>query len=84
MFEFREAGCSEDQARVNLAFAAMLENQLDLAAYQLQLAAASGNSATMERAVSLRRVIDRSRSQQSNTTRELGYASHSGSQTMMR
>jgi len=59
--EFARAGLSEHQARLNLAFAATLEGQLDAAAHQLDLASDRDNGAANENLDQMRSLIEEAR-----------------------
>jgi Flp pilus assembly protein TadD len=57
--EFAQAGATESQARVNLAFAMLLDNRYPEAAQQLQAASASDvEGLSQERVAQLRRVVE--------------------------
>ena len=62
LHEFSQAGLPESQARVNLAFALLLEGQTEAASCQLDLASAQDAGSARQRICQLRDVIQRTSS----------------------
>jgi Tfp pilus assembly protein PilF len=68
LYEFNQAGLPESQARVNLAFALLLERQMDAAVNQLDLASAQDTGSAHQRICQLRDVIQRTSSTEKAAT----------------